>query len=199
MPSKEFEEIWKILNKVAKYQEEANKRQDRISQEIDKVNKEIDKVNKEIDKVNKMVGNLTNGWGRFVEGLVAPSIPCIFKKLGIEINFQGLEIKKYKNGKELEIDILCLGKEKTGKDVVIVTEVKSTLTSTDINEFLEDLNKFKEFFYEYKDRKVIGVVTGMRFGKDVQRYAQRCGLYILGPSGEVMKLLNEPSFEPRVW
>jgi hypothetical protein len=83
--------------------------------------------------------------------------------------------------------------------MVIVSEVKSKLSSNDIDEFLEDLSHFKEFFYEYKNMKVIGVITGMRFGEEVKRYAQRCGLYILGPSGEVMKLLNKPDFKPRVW
>lgn len=32
-----------------------------------------------------MVGNLTDGWGRFVEAIVFPSIPKLFSKQGIKI------------------------------------------------------------------------------------------------------------------
>jgi hypothetical protein len=199
MSSKEFKEIWGILERVAKQQEELNKWQIEANRRQDRIDQEIDKVNKEIDKVNKMVGKLTDGWGKFVEGLVTPSIPVIFKKLGVDIFSLSQRTKRYKDGKELEIDILCLGKDKDGKDVVIVSEVKSELSSQDINEFLEDLSEFKNFFSEYKDRKVIGVVAGMRCGEGVERYAERAGLYILVPSGKVMKLLNKEEFEPRVW
>jgi hypothetical protein len=182
---KEFNKIWGILEKVVSWQAEATKRQDRIDQEI--------------EKVNKMVGKLTDGWGKFVEGLVAPSIPDIFKKLGIDIFSVSQRIKRYKDGKELEIDILCLGKDKEGKDVVIITEAKSDVSSKDIDNFLIDIEQFKYFFDEYRNRSKIGVIAGINFGKGVQRYAERCGLYILGPSGEVMRLLNTKDFNPKIW
>jgi hypothetical protein len=198
--SKELAESQKKTEKeITELTESQKKTNEEITKLTEKTDKEIADLGKEVNKVNKMVGKLTNGWGKFVEGLVTPSIPVIFKKLGVDIFSLSQRTKRYKDGKELKIDILCLGKGKDGKDVVIVSEVKSELSSQDINEFLKDLSEFKNFFSEYKDRKVIGVVAGMRCDGGVERYAERAGLYILVPSGEVMKLLNKEDFEPRVW
>jgi hypothetical protein len=119
--------------------------------------------------------------------------------LGIEIFSQSLDIRRQRDAKEMEIDILCLGKYEDGKEIVIVSEVKSQFSSQDIDEFLKELDLFKSFFYEYKEMEIIGVVAGVRFCRGVKRYAERSGLYMLGPSGEVMQLLNSPGFRPRIW
>jgi hypothetical protein len=197
---------WQKLNKinatlseVAKEQKLFAKQMRQLQAAQQKTDEQIRLTNKEIDKLKVMVGDLTNSWGKFVEGLVAPSVPVIFKKLKIDIFSLSPRIKRYKDGKELEIDILCLGKDSDGKDLVILTEVKSDVSSKDIDSFLVDIERFKYFFDEYKGRGIIGVIAGMKFGKGVQRYAERCGLYILGPSGEVMELLNKSDFKPRVW
>jgi uncharacterized protein YwgA len=190
---KEMKGILKGLAKIRK------KTDEEIKSLVKKTDKEIDKVNKEIDKVNKMIGDLTYSWVRFVERIVAPSIPSIFKKLGISVFFQAGEVTAYKDDKMLNIGMLCLGKSKQGKDIVIVTRVKNKLSSNDINEFLEDLSKFKEFFDEYRNMEVIGTIAGVRFSEEIEKYAQGCGLYILRPSGKVVKLLNKPGFLPRVW
>jgi hypothetical protein len=192
-------EITKLTESQKKTDEEITKLTEKTDKEIADLSKEVDKVSKEVNRVNKMVGDLTDGWGKFVEGLVAPSVPIIFRELGIDIFSLSPRTKRYKDGRELEIDILCLGKDKNGKDLAIITEVKSDVSSKDIDNFLCDIQEFKYFFDEYKGRGIVGVIAGIKFGKGVQKYAERCGLYILGPSDEMMKLLNKEEFEPRVW
>ncbi|MDI6704354.1 MAG: hypothetical protein QME40_06775 [bacterium] len=170
-----------------------------ITEKQKETDQEIASLSKELKNVGEMVGKMTDGWGRVVEGLVVSSVPVIFKRLGIDVFYQTLRSKRYKDGKELEIDILCLGKDRDGEEMAIISEVKSDVSSKDIDEFLADLDQFKYFFDEYRDKRAIGVIAGMRFGKGAQRYAEKCGLYVLGPSGEVMELLTKPDFKPKIW
>ncbi|MEW6095625.1 MAG: hypothetical protein AB1567_03745 [bacterium] len=217
-----IEEIKEILKRitekqeiVAKEQQELTLKQQQTEKEIDRLTKKTDaqiekidaqiektdkEIKKEIKKVNKMVGDLTDGWGKFVEGLVAPSIPKVFKILDIDVFDISTRRTRRKNGNELEVDILCLGRRQDGKEVVLVAEVKSDLQSKHIDEFVtEELPEFKKFFDEYQDKELIGIVAGSRLGDGVKKYAEKLGLYILAPSGNIMKLLNKPDFRPKAW
>jgi hypothetical protein len=197
MPSKEFEEIWKILERITKQQEEANKRQDRIDQEIEKVNQEIDKVNKEIDKVNKMVGDLTDGWGKSVEGLVEPTVVELASKLGLKVNRVYRRVQARKGNRQIEVDIIIEGhKDKRG--ILLVVEAKSYFEPDDMQDFLSWFSDFFEFFDIYRDYEVMGVVASPRFGDGVDRYAQREGLWVLVPSENTMKISNPEGFKPKI-
>ncbi|MEW5694295.1 MAG: hypothetical protein AB1765_13500, partial [Candidatus Hydrogenedentota bacterium] len=110
------------IDKLAK---EADERSKRTDDEIDRLTKKTDA---EIEKVNKMVGDLTDGWGKFVEGLVEPAIWVLFKRLGYKINKTLQRASSNVNGRNLEIDILAIGKNRDGEDIVLVIEVKSNLT-----------------------------------------------------------------------
>ncbi len=178
------DEIWKLLKELI------------ISQK--KTDAAINKLRESQKKTDKQVGDLTDGWGKFVEGLVAPSIPVIFKKFGIKINDIAQRRKRYHNGKVMEIDILALGR-KENREVIFVVEVKSSLESKDIDEFIKELSDFSKFFTEYSGREIYGVVAGVRFGDGAERYAEQKGLYVLAPSGETMKVLNKKNFRPRIW
>lgn len=163
-----------------------------------KTDEQIKKTDEQIKRTDKQVGALADGWGKFVEGLVAPSISTIFKKLGIKIDDISQRRKRYQNGKVMEVDILALGK-KGQKEVVFVVEVKSSLESRDVDEFIKELSNFCKFFTEYSGREVYGVVAGVRFGNGAEKYAENNGLYVLAPSGETMIILNRPGFKPRIW
>ncbi|MBU3930972.1 MAG: hypothetical protein KKF01_00755, partial [Proteobacteria bacterium] len=125
-------------------------------------------------KTDKKVGDLTDGWGRFVEGTVAPCIPKLFKKVGINVDFTTQNVEKTKNGRSLEIDLLCEGKSKE-KDIVIAVEVKTTLDESKVDEWIERLKKFFKFFDKYRDYSLIGVIGGMKLSKGVIRYAEGKG------------------------
>ena len=103
------------------------------------------------------------------------------------------------NGRNLEIDILGIGKDRKGRKVVLIVEVKSNLNQQEIDRTVKAFEKFTEFFPEYKGKKIIGVVAGIRVAKGSDEYATRKGLYILIPSGEVMQIKNPKDFKPRYW
>lgn len=179
-----FKEIKEIFNKVAI--------------DLDKVAIEIAELKESQKKTDKQIGNLTDGWGKFVEGLVAPSVPKIFSKLGIKVFGIDQRALRRFNGKEMEIDVLCLGKQKT-KEVVIAAEVKSVLGIEDVKYYINSLGNFFKFFTEYKGSELIGVVSGIKMEKGVAQFAEKQGLYVLAPSGETMVMLNKKGFKPHIW
>ena len=163
-----------------------------------KTDEEIDKLLGSQKETAKRVGDLTDGWGKFVEGTVAPCIPKLFKKVGINVDFTAQNVERTKDGGEMEVDILCEGKSKE-KDMVIAVEVKTTLDESKVDEWIERLKDFFKFFDKYRDYSLIGVIGGMKLSKGVVRYAERKGLYVLTPSGNAVKLANKPEFKPRIW
>ena len=58
-------------------------------------------------------------------------------------------------------------------EYAVLIEVKSTLGVDDINEQLEWLSQFKEFFPEYRDRKMLGAVAGIAIDEGADRYAYK--------------------------
>jgi len=157
-------------------------------QELERAIQEVWALFKETDKkiaeVSRTVAALIGNWGRFVEGLIAPGTISMFKERGIEVEKIYQRVKAHKDGKEIEIDILAINKE-----YAVLIEAKSTLGIEDVNEHIERLKAFKKFFPEYSDRKVIGAVAGIVIEEGADRFAYRQGLFVIGQTGETVKVL----------
>ena len=162
-----------------------------LFKETDKRFKETDK---KIEKLSENIGGLAGKWGKFVEGLVAPGAIRMFKERGIKVEKISRRVERLKNGKKMEIDLLVENQE-----YVLAIEVKSTLNVEEINLHLKDMQKFKEFFPEFKGRKVVGAVAGIVIEQGADRYAYRKGLFVIGQTGETVKILNDEKFKPKEW
>lgn len=210
MADRVIEEIKEILKRTAEREESLAKRQEETEEQLKKTDKQLQKTDeqlrisakefrKEMKELGKYVAKVTDSWGMFVESMVSPSIPKIFKRLGINVFALYQRAQRRKNGEEMEIDVLCLGKREDGREIIIVSEVKSIFEVSDVNHFIERLREFREFFDEFRGKDVVGVVAGATFRPEARKYAQRKGFYVLVPCGEIMELWNKPDFEPKVW
>ena len=205
---KGFQEIWDLFRETdKKFKETDRKFQETAKRfrETDKKFKETDRKFQETDKkfndlavslaqTDRKIDQLAGKWGRFVEGMVAPAIERLFRERNIDVDTISLRVKRRKNGEQIEIDVLALNSE-----WAVLTEVKSTLKVEDVNEHLDCLSKFKSFFPEFIDRRVIGAVAGIVIDENADRYAYKKGLYVIAQSGETVKILNDVKFQPRVW
>lgn len=183
-----------------------NERLDRIEralEELVKSQKELRDSHKEteslVNKTNKSVAELTDGWGMFVEGLAAPSIPKIFNRLGYKITQHGVRQKSRLRSRSIEIDIIAAGTRDGKTAVTIATSVKSRLQVDDVKEHIAHLEEFFRFYPQYGGSELLGVVVGIRLDEGVVQYAQKHGLYVIGSSGEAVELLNKKGFKPAVW
>ena len=200
-----FEEIREMLRELAISQRKTDEQLRKTSIEIDrlqesqkKTDEQLRRTDTEIDKLRKQIGEFTDGWGKFVEGLVEPSVPVVLSQFGFRIKSTYQRSRSRIDGREMELDLLCVGR-RGRRRVVIAVEVKSSVGVRDIRRYVEQLDQFFQFFSEYQGWDLIGMVAGVRWSKPALILAEREGLYILAPSGDTMVLLNRPGFNPRIW
>ena len=175
---------------------ESQRKTEESQRETDEQMRETDEQMKETDK---RIRQVTDGFGKFTEGLVEPNVLPLFKELGIKITGTGTRVKRHYNGETMEVDILATGRMNKRENVIIFIEAKTDPTQRDIKDEIKHIGEFSKFFNEYRGRCVIGAIAGMKIAKGVKEYAQKRGFYVLAPSGDTMAILNKKEFKPRIW
>ena len=155
---------------------------------------ETDKKFKETDKRIKQLGNLfTTQWGKLMEALITPSCLKLFKERGLDISRTYTNVKVETNELEGEFDIVLAD----GNEVVIV-EVKTTMTSGYVNDFLEKMARIREYLPEHKEKTIFGAVAAIKYENASDKYAYKNGLFVLINKGEdIIKIANKQGFVPR--
>jgi hypothetical protein len=192
------DDVWRLLAELVETQKETDRKfqeTDRKFQETDRI---IQETTQNIERVNRQLsqqlGALGGKWGQFVENLVAPACKTLFLERGIPVHQVSQRVKRFEQGETLEVDVLVQNQQH-----VMAVEVKSTLDVEDIQEFVEDLGRFHQFFPDQAGRQLYGAVAAITFDSGADRYAYRQGLFVLAQSGDSMTILNDVGFEPRVW
>lgn len=188
---KSIQEIWELFRETGRKFEESRREFEESRREFEKRD---ERLSQKVAAVGEQVAALTGKWGKFVEGLIAPAAERLFKARGIEVDKIYQRVRAHKNGAGLEVDIMAINR----RDAVLI-EAKSTLKTADIDEHLERLAAFKQFFPEYQDRRVFGAVAGIVIEEEADRYAYRHGLFVIAQSGETVTILNDEKFVPQVW
>lgn len=191
------EEFYKGMSELKEWSVDFKQKMAELRESQKKTDEELTKLFK---KTDKQISQITDGFGKFTEGLVEPNvIPLFNKALGIEIIGTGTRVKRHYDGETMEVDILAIGKMNKREDVIIYIEAKTDPSQRDIKEVIRHIDEFFKFFDEYKGRKVIGAIAGIKITQGVKNYAEKCGLYVLAPSGDTMIILNKPDFKPKIW
>ena len=180
-----FDEVWQILKETAKQQKESHKA---FKEEMKESRIEFDK------KMNKMRGIWSNAWGDFVESLVSGSLVKMLQEWIPSINQIMKNIECHRNGLDCEIDIIAVNNE-----ALVAVEVKSTLNTKDVNNFLEKLQNFTMFFPQFKNYKVYGAVAYLKVTQSADKFAMKQGLFVIRATGDSGEILNKKgTFEPKV-
>jgi hypothetical protein len=88
---------------------------------------------------------------------------------------------------EGEFDVIAV----SDMNQVFVVEVKSTPNKEYINEFLENIEKFKRLFPEYSDKHLIPIIAGLRFEEDIVALATQGNVYVMAyREWEYLDILN---------
>ncbi len=191
----EIQQIWALFRETDKQIKETDRKLTKLFEETDRRFKETDRRFKETDKKIKELAELFTGqWGKLIEALVEPSSIKTFQERGIKIEGIARHLKKQKGDEGIEIDLLL-----TNDQEVVVLEVKTTVKIEHVKEHLERLNKFKQFFPEYRNFKVYGGIAGIRYEEESDKFAYRQGLFVLKSEDGIIKISNDEKFKPRVW
>ena len=152
-------------------------------------------------EMGKRWGELANKMGTLAEDLVAPSIPRVLHLVvgcpDGQIDAMAVRVRRRHQtdrGRTQEFDVVAVCGE-----YALINETKSSLYARDVDQFIQVLSEVRGFFPEYAEKKIIGAIASLYVDESVVRYAQKQGLLVLGMSEEMMDLLNEPGFEPRLF
>jgi len=167
---------------------------DKKFQDTDKKFQDTDKKFQATDKNIKELANLfTTQWGKLIESLVEPSCVKLFQERGVPIEQSFQNVKAKRGRKEMECDIVLVN-----SDELVVVEVKTTFRPGYVDEFTEKLARFKSFFPQYHDYKILGAVASLKYEGQSDKYAYRNGLFVLRSTGEgIIKILNDKKFVPK--
>jgi hypothetical protein len=150
-------------------------------------------MDEETRKVKKIWGDLANKMGTVAEDVVAPNIPRLaVEEFGLtEVEDMLLRTRRTSRRgekRQREYDLVCAGPDK-----VIVVEVKSTLTLDKIQAVPARLREFFDFFPEYADRELIGVVASWSIEEKLLLPISKAGLYGIAMGDDTMDVVARPS------
>ena len=142
--------------------------------------------------MNRKWGELANKMGTLAEDLVAPNLPRIARELmGCEkVELFTVRMRKEMQGRRAEYDVLVVC-----PDVVWINETKSSLRARDVDELVDKLREFRDFFPEYKDRKLVGVLASLSADESLVRNASASGILVMAMGPDTMDVLNPESLK----
>jgi hypothetical protein len=151
---------------------------------------------KEMKALRTELGKLGGRLGDFVQEMVRPAAVKLFQNRGLPVH-RVLPNMQYRNDDgqtELEIDLFVIN-----GTVGILVECKSHAGIEDVNDHLERLVKFRQYFAEFNEIKLHAAIAAMVMPDEVARYAYKKGLYVMAQSGEAVVIKNDDKFSPKEW
>ena len=205
-----FEQVWASIKELRESQKETARTMKESSQETERYLKEmIEKSSQEKDRYlkemleksstqfDKKLSKLGNRLGEIVEAMVNPNLKSKFNTCGFNFTEFSRDKEISANGRFIaEIDVLL-----ESRDNVMVVEIKSKPSTTDIKEHLERMKKLRLYVNDKGDmRKYYGAIGGMIFGENERNLAFKNGFYVIEPSGDSFNVIApEGKNKPRVW
>ena len=191
-----FESVWATLDRITQRQEET----DRIAKENAESQKETDRQMKETDRIVKenarQIGKLGKRFGDVVEYMVAPNLRDKFRELGYDFPKANpnSDVSDRTNNISLEIDVML-----ENGDKAMLVEVKANLTTEDVKEHIERLEKMRRYADLHGDKRTfLGAVAGVVIKDNVKEYALKQGFFVIEPSGETFNIIS-PENKPKEW
>ncbi len=167
----------------------------RSMKETDRQMRETDRQMRETDRRLKKAEDLfTTQWGKLMESLVSGDLVRLLDGRGIRVQRLAQRTLERRGGESYEVDILAVN----GEEIVVV-EVKTTLRPEDVRRFRSKLGRFKEWWSEYRDRKVYGAMAFLQAADGVALHAERQGFFVIRATGDSASIVNAEDFEPRVF
>ena len=146
--------------------------------------------------INKTNGNFNNKWGAFMESLVGGALVKLLNERNISVAkiLSRVNFHRPDGNEEGEFDLVAIN----GEEVVVV-EVKTTLTTDDVDHFIKKLERFKEVFTEYRDKKIYGGVAYLESKKSPPQSMEEKGLFVIKALGKenLSTIINASDFVPK--
>jgi hypothetical protein len=193
-----FEKVWTMFaetdRKFAESRAEADRKFAESRAETDRKFAETDRL---IKKLSRNIGGVNNTLGKWSEEMVAANICEKMNRYNYEFT-QCARNKQYFEGGKKVAEVDCFLEN---GDFVMVVEVKTTLTESNVKRHIERIEKVRRCMDIRSDnRTILGAVAAAIVSTDVCEYAQENGLYVLVQSGRSIAVADTPeTFNARKW
>jgi hypothetical protein len=190
----DFEKVWTMFQETRQMMQETDRKFQETRQMMQESARELDRRFKETD--NK-ISRLGSRIGDMVEQLIAPNITEKFNNLGYTFNKVAPNVRySDSQGHYLaEVDLLL-----ENGDSVLVVEVKTNLTTADVKDHVERMEKLRRYADEHQDKRtLLGAVAGAIATEGVKAFAVKEGFFVLEQSGDTVRISVPEGFKPREW
>jgi hypothetical protein len=149
--------------------------------------------------LNKQLGEIANKQGRMAEDLVAPSVCRILREvLGLSedaICVANVRVRRrHPHGKTIrEFDVIAECNE-----YILVNETESRLSPADVDHVIETIGEVREYFPDYRERRLIGSVATLYVDQSLVTYASKKGVLVLAVGDDLMDVMNPEGFKPNI-
>jgi hypothetical protein len=130
----------------------------------------------------------------FKEEFMLAEIADLFVQRKLKVDKVAENIQAWLDDELIDFDMLAYGDKHA-----VVINLYSTIESNEIDEFVDDLVKFKTFFKEYANHKVVGAIGVLDISAENLKYAFSKGLYVMKKNGEFVTTVNKKTFKPTTW
>ena len=194
--SQQQQETDRLLKEQSREADRRQQETDRLLKEQAQQRKQRDKaLDKRLDKrINQLKGVFTSQWGELVESLVQGDLVTLLQGRDVAVNTIHQRAEGRRNGEHYEFDIVA-----GNGDEVVVTEVKTTLRSEDVAQFLDKLRRFTVYEPRYRGERIYGAVAYLKADGAVTKYAERQGLFVIRATGDSASIVNDKDFKPAVF
>lgn len=153
----------------------------------------IAEMRRQTAEINQKWGELSNRLGTLAEDFAAPNLPVIAEKyFGCSGEPKDFMFRRRRSlpgsentGSMKEFDVIAVY-----PDYVFYNETKSTPRSQYIDEFVENIKQFFDYFPEYEGRKLIPIFSSLALDESVVKNCTKKGIYAMALKGDTMDLLN---------
>ena len=177
-------------------EERAVREQESAAQQ--KTREELDRrIERRLEWVTKNLGGLGNSIGELTQAMFYPELCEKFQEAGFDFTSLGPNRTFKLNGKFIaEADFYLENGE-----YVMVVEIKTKLTLSDIDGHVERLSKIRMYMDVKEDKRtLVGAIAGGVATDDTVAYAFSQGLFALVQSGDAVTIADIPDgFAPRQW
>jgi uncharacterized protein YukE len=185
---KEFkDEMKEFKDEMKDFKDEMKEFKDEMKEFKDEMKDFKDDTNRTIDEMNRKWSELAIKMGTVAEDIVAPGIPYAIKKY-FNLEVEDLMVrrrKKLPDGRVQEYDVIAVA-----GDYVFVVEVKTKFKTHHIEESVSIFQKFFDFFPEFKNKTLIGMIASFYLTEDLINLASRNRILAVRMGGSYLEILN---------
>jgi len=188
------EELKALVASLAIAQKEIIAAQKETDKQLKETDKQLKKTDKQLKELGQQIGGLGRKFGSFTEGMAFPSMKRILReRFGMNIIAPNVQVRK--NGKSLELDVFAYSNGE--RKAAYIVEVKSHLKEEGLQQMLDILNDFPEFFADHADKQLYGILAAVNIPDNMRIKVLKSGIYLANIHDEHFELQVPEDFKAR--